>query len=586
MKLSHIVIIILSATVLALPAVLFGFPRFGDGATHALWYTHFVEQLWTGDLYPRWLQGMNGGLGEPAFFYYGPVPFYITSLLRPFFALDPLAWHQLGVSAALALAASGVTAYLWLRDVTGQSAALPAACFYMLLPYHLAVDLYERGAFAEFWGFVWLPLILYFVRARSSRGRAAFAGLALSYALLVMTHLPTTLIFSPVPVAYACVVRGEQQVRRKLAHTVGAMALGVGLAAIYFLPAMLTQDFVSITKMSTDYYYYGHHFLFTTLRNGLPLFISGALLVTVGLAACAYALINREANAGAEGEARFWLVVAAISAFMMTPLSKPVWLVIPVLGRIQFPWRFGTILCVATALLSVLAISSPAREGNKSHRRLWATVSASLVAVCLVATAYSVWDALLQTGQRASVLAIKEKDQERVTALSEKLALSKGNAGFHPKWATSSSDVGGLQSLLQRIGREDGTLRKVRVAEGVGGVVVRRWGPRDILLDVTAPGGAVLNVSQYYYPGWTARLLDESGQDLDVRPTDADGLVGVAVPNGHHLLSLRLRATTPEYLGRVVSALSAAITLYLLITAGWHSLRRHILVRRAASAPS
>src|SRR5262245_9130339 len=94
--------------VLALPALIFGFPDHShDGWIHGLWLTHFSEQLWSGDLYPRWLSDLNAGLGSPAFYYYPPFPYYLSSLFKPFFTNDAQGWFRLGLLAALTLIGSG-----------------------------------------------------------------------------------------------------------------------------------------------------------------------------------------------------------------------------------------------------------------------------------------------------------------------------------------------------------------------------------------------------------------------------------------------------------------------------------------------
>jgi uncharacterized membrane protein len=131
-------------------------------------------------------------LGSPSFFYYAPLPYYFTSLLYPVFAQDPLGWRQLGISVSVALIASGLFTYLWLRMITSGRSALVASLIYMLMPYHLAVDLYTRGAFAEFWAFVWMPLTMFFTIRTVGGGQFTMVGLAVSYASLIMTHLPTT----------------------------------------------------------------------------------------------------------------------------------------------------------------------------------------------------------------------------------------------------------------------------------------------------------------------------------------------------------------------------------------------------------
>src|SRR5215813_7003657 len=103
-----ILVIVLAGIILTAPVLVYGIPFFSDDAVthHAVWYVRFSEQLWDGDLYPRWLMGMNNGLGSPVFFFYPPLLFFVTSLLRPFFRGDSHGWDQLGLSASAALIAS------------------------------------------------------------------------------------------------------------------------------------------------------------------------------------------------------------------------------------------------------------------------------------------------------------------------------------------------------------------------------------------------------------------------------------------------------------------------------------------------
>src|SRR5262249_27623632 len=146
------------------------------------------------------------------FFVYAPVPYWIASLITPFarwFPGRPPAFIELSISALLALWLSGIASYFWLRRFSGETAAIAGAVVYMGSPYHLVVDMYMRAALAEFWSFAWMPLVLYFTDGALRKKRYALIGLAVSYALLVTTHLLTTLMFSTVPIAYALFLSGR-----------------------------------------------------------------------------------------------------------------------------------------------------------------------------------------------------------------------------------------------------------------------------------------------------------------------------------------------------------------------------------------
>ena len=74
------VLILLLVTAACIPLLLYG-PQTGHDLPLVLpWAQLFADQVLQGDLYPRWLQAMYGGAGAPAFFYYGPVPFYFTTV--------------------------------------------------------------------------------------------------------------------------------------------------------------------------------------------------------------------------------------------------------------------------------------------------------------------------------------------------------------------------------------------------------------------------------------------------------------------------------------------------------------------------
>jgi hypothetical protein len=561
MRLRHILLLVCAGLFMTLPLILGGLPKIADdSATHAIWYSQFAAQLWAGEPYPRWLQGLNGGLGGPVFFYYGPVPYYWTSILHPFFTGDTHGWYQLGVSTSAALIASGVCAYLWLKKIVTADAALLAAVLYMAMPYHLAIDLYTRGALAEFWAFVWMPLVLYFVLLLKQHPLRALVGLALSYALLVMTHLPTTLIFSGVPVFYAFfVVEGPRRMRT-LGLTVCGMALGVGLSAIYLFPAMTMQDFVSLQKMRTGFLSYENWFLLASVKlpgQGSTLedfaarrnvILSCTSFIMAGMALCAYAFNRRNANVKLRRESLFWFVVALLSLFMMTPLSKPVWRMIPTLQAIQFPYRFSIVLTLAVTLLfAAWACTVKQLYSERNGKILLMTVSLALIAVSVLAASWRAWRAFPLTNH----------NQEILSEVDQKVEVSRGTSEYHPRWSQWGAP------LLLLMDQHHRNPVRAKLDGGTGSVSVSRWESREILLQVDSPGEDMLTVNQFYYPGWTARLAGEQDR-LNLEPSTPDGLLRLSVPSGRHAIDLRLERSPAEFLGHIVSAFSALIVMLLL----------------------
>jgi hypothetical protein len=556
-NLKYIGFIIGAAFVLSLPLLFYGFPfHSSDGVQHAIFYGYFSSQLWAGEFYPRWLMRMNGGLGAPALFYYPPIPYYLTAPGKPFFAGDSQGWHQLGVSASLALAASGVCAYLWLKKINTERAALIAAVIYVVMPYHLATDVYDRGAFAELWTFVWMPLILLFTEAISRGRKTAALGLVISYALLIMTHLPTTLMFSAVPICYGCYMAAPGRRIRVTGIIIGAMSLGIGLSAIYLLPALAMQKYVFMEELKVGFQSYEHWFLpfergwINATSNTIAQIVPQ--VATLGL--FAYLLARRNSDSTARKRAAFWMLVLLISVFMMASLSSFVWRLITPLHMIQFPFRFNTVLCVATTALVALGISSIKKYSPSASLIRWLAL---LMIVGWIGYA-AVWarNAYAINDPSHAMIYKRNARQERVGADVNE---------FRPRWVVSIQEPV-LESLLGRIGESADGLTKVNIVEGTGTVEVKSWKPREILLQVETPGGAVLDVSQFYFPGWTA--YTSNGLCLSVQPSKPGGLLRVAVPAGSHQILLRLNQTLPEYAGWLISAFSASLLLLIVGLSG------------------
>jgi len=78
-------------------------------------------------------------------------------------------------------------------------------------------------------------------------------------------------MFSLVPICYALFLASTGQKVKVLGVTLSAMSLGAGLSAIYWLPAMTTQEFIFIEDQKTgEWWYYGNWFLLTPVEVVTP----------------------------------------------------------------------------------------------------------------------------------------------------------------------------------------------------------------------------------------------------------------------------------------------------------------------------
>ncbi|MGB6198867.1 MAG: hypothetical protein WBF35_04890, partial [Candidatus Acidiferrales bacterium] len=515
------------------------------------WDKGFSNQIAAGEWYPRWLAGENDGLGSPVFFYYAPIASYASSPFGILFgSRDPDGWLQAGFGCFLAVLLSGISAYFWLRCYAPGRAALLGAAIYVIAPYHLAVDLYVRGATAELWGFVWMPLILLSVEAMARRGRWGFPALAISYALLAMTHLPTVVCFSPVAVGAGFFLPEQNRRIVTALRTIGGMALGSGLAAIYLVPAMFDRWKVNIGYLVGSQFNFRYQWFFRPIAWGLD-FPERIAIVNMTMFAFIGILLWMCVRYGADRDARrvplFYAGVTAFAFVFMSQLSFPFWRHIADLRFVQFPWRFSMLLPLAAAMLSALAFT------YLKKRRLRA-MGVALVVVVATWIGVTIWAArpeIAATGRRAdSALAMARSIVKWRPGPCEYLPVSAAlvqtcsdKAGVR---AQALQDLLGGQAAKSAFFGADST-------DQIGATAtVVEWKPRKVLVDVDAPVAGPVTLLHFYYAGWTAHVAD-TGESIPVGPSSPEGFLEMIVPEGRHRIVVELPAQPSEKAGRLIS---------------------------------
>ena len=332
-----------------------------------VWAGRFHAALAGGTVYPRWLDGSFGGLGAPVFYFYAPIAFYAVAAL---IAIGLPAYSAVIAAFILFHAASGIAMRHWLGG-RGR-AATGGALLYMLLPYHL-VDFHRRGALAEFAAYALIPLLARAI-VRAGRGRSV-APLALAYAGLIMTHLPTALLASVLLIPPLALHRAN---RPRLPAIALGLLLGIGLASVYLLPALTLQRHTNMPALWANAGLTPAAWRLTAPDRWVS---SSAGLVfamlEIALAIAALGLLRRGAA--------FWPAVALFAALVAANLVPGFW-ALPMLAKVQFPWRALTIAEFAIATAFAQWIADPARP----RRSAWALAPALILAVPVVLTPFAI----------------------------------------------------------------------------------------------------------------------------------------------------------------------------------------------------
>lgn len=354
----NVIYIVVLGLVVCIPQYFYGLFWSHDFITHLKWSLLFSEQLFDGDLWPRWLVKDNFGFGSPAFYFYPALPYFFSSFFTIFFRSQELFWYGVVSSSTLAIILSGISAYHWISGFAQKNIAFIFAVFYMLSPYHLGIDLYSRFALAELWTFVWIPWILIYYSRVIEGNIHAVSGFIIFYSLLVFTHLPTVIMFTPL-IGLHWLLFSSNHIKTALTTSISIIA-AFAITSYYWLPAVSLQHLISTNEW--DKYAYYNNFLFgnpATIQSASWFWFLLCIILFFSVVAVLLVILKDiKRHILLDPGSRllfFWLLVFLYAAFMTLPISSIVWNNIPPIQKIQFPWRFLLITTLSSCAIFAIA---------------------------------------------------------------------------------------------------------------------------------------------------------------------------------------------------------------------------------------
>lgn len=560
-------------------------------ARHDVYFVLEYNLSWDeGTLFPRWSPDWAFGYGYPFFNIYAPGATFLGALL---FRLLPLGLEG-AVKGMLSLSIlfSAWSMWFFVRDWLGERAALVAAVAYVYIPYHL-VDVYVRAAMAESLALAMLPLALWGARRATLQPSAGHIALAaIGYAAIHLSSNLVALIFTPLLAAYIVVlaigkaweqraarVRLTAGLRTLLAPLAG-VALGLMLAALFVLPALLESRYVNLDQWFRGYYDFHDHFVYFAQifdpRWGFGISIPGpndALSYQLGLACFALAALAAWAWLRRQTphrlETGFWLLVLLLSVWLTTAASTWAWDHLPLVAAAQFPWRYLTLAALALAVLAPAILV--ANDNN-------------LAPPPVTAPARSEW---LPTLALAGLLILSSAPYLRV----EIAPPPPGGATLAGlmEFQRSANEMTGMTITAQEIPTWSPIADLYMAGQPLANQVDYSLVPQNDTLAVdvrdhtiasetvwvhadSRGAGARVPFLRQWYPGWTATLLDPATNAVldrfSLTPADTRppyGLLAVPVPPGDHLLRLSFEDTSLRRASAIIS-LVAVLVLLLLLT--------------------
>ncbi len=328
---------------IVLPFVIYGIFNGADVKYHFQLADTFYKSILSGDFYPNWGDQENLGYGGIAVRVYPPLTAFLVAITR----LVSGSWHSAAcLNLFLYTFIGSLGVYLWAKELLSYRAAMLAGVIFCLMPYRLS-EIYNGYMFAEYAGSSILPFcFLFTTKICKDNNYKSILGLTLSYAILVITHLPMMLIGSICLFIYTIFL----SLQKKSWKHIPKLAISVFLALLatcgYWIKLIVEMKLMRNTKFRTDHYYeYDYNFLVTSpwFDEKLYWYFNLLFLATLILTFSFYLIYYFSGKEICKTKLKIISLIFTVSVLMTVFISKPIWKILPFLQEIQFPWRWLTI---------------------------------------------------------------------------------------------------------------------------------------------------------------------------------------------------------------------------------------------------
>ena len=529
----------------ALP-LLSGLPSGFDMVTDIRFATELRDAMLTGHFFPGWAND-NFGFGSIGIRFYPPLAFYLLALTEMFTAdwfwalwANLFFWMLLG----------SVGIFFFVKEWGTPTQGLIAGVGYAIVPQHLS-EVFQFFLFAEFaaWGVI--PFCFLFVTRICRGGNWIDCILfSISYALLILIHIPTTIIVSlcfPVYVMAAMDWRNYFTVFTRL-----AVAIVLTVAATSFRWVTMIAEFNWLAhndaKYSNGYFQYASWLFPNTLtsRNQFIYVMSSwlfdiAILMSVSLMIPAIIYLLKTRREPVSGVRRIMIAAVCTTTFAFFMLSRPsqfVWDALPFLQKLQFPWRWLSMLSFAA--VTAFALSVPRLlTALRGRERLVAYPATALIVTIIL---FNITQIIIPS----EPIPFAEFNEVEKKVLEEPMF-----EGWWPVWA----DEGAFE-------------KRELVIAGDRSVDVSKWESLDRTFTVQEGESGKVRVATFYYPHWKATVNDFP---TTIEP-DQEGAILIPTPAEYSKIRLSFEEPGPYKIAKGVSLVTWI--LLLVIAASFYRKKR------------
>ncbi len=465
----------------------------------------FQDAIANGQLFPSWADD-NFGFGSIGIRFYPPLSIYILAITHLItndwfitFLSNLYVWMILGCAGM----------YFFVKDWGTPTQGLLAAMLYAIVPQHLA-EIFQFFLFAEFaaWGF--LPFCFMFV-TRICRGGTwvDVALFALSYSLLILTHIPTTIIVSFSMPIYVLILLDWRSCKRIFIQLFSAIVLTLLATSFRWITIVSEINWLAHNGPEhTSGYYDFSLWMFPNVWASRTLFIyvmrawlfDIAIILTAALLIPAFVNLFKDFTKANKSIQRIFvasLITSCFAFFMLSRASFSIWNNFNFLQKIQYPWRWLSVFSLLCVVLFSLSVSYLMQKFEKFERLVAYPALALVVTIIL----FNITQIIIPSAPFPSAEFAKIEKEVKTEPMWE---------GWWTVWAKAEAFE-----------------NKEKVVAGNRNVEITNWTRESKEFVVQSGEEKNVGVQSFYYPHWKANV---NGQNIQINK-DENGAINIPISN-------------------------------------------------------
>lgn len=348
------------------------------------------DAVTNGQYYARWFSNFNGGYGYPFLNYYAPLSFYLPELiyLLGFSILFSIKSYIFSITFVGCLGM-----YFFATCIFNKWISFVVSLAFLFAPYHI-LNIFVRGDFAEYTAISIIPWSLFFINRTffNQKETDCFLGI-ISISFIILSHNITALFAYPILLLYAVFlfITNIDLEKHKIKKTIYLLYIIFKFSLLgtmfFWAPALSELKYVKSSMLINGDYVVKNHFVYLwqffspkwdfgmsvpSDNDGLSYQIGIFHWIYIFISiACCYAIFKLKLVSEYRNVIYhyiFFIAILFLMLFMMLPISKIVYDIIPLINFVQFPWRLLVFVIISSSLIVGCSLQILLQFLNKNNR--------------------------------------------------------------------------------------------------------------------------------------------------------------------------------------------------------------------------